>query len=204
MSELDRDIMRVLPDAATQDNYLTTPEIHRRATQDALKPVTVKTVNRHLVKLEAGGLVEVRERGAALEWRRKAGASGMAARAAGMMTFDEALALQTLRRFSSRQIPELVADALSSMFEVAKTRLERSNNDVERRYARWASKVAVESGGSRSNIRPSSESCSAWYRVRFSRNASWRLSTVRATMLQTGSRRSFCRLASWKWAALFI
>lgn len=147
MSELDRDIMRVLPDAAAQDNYLTTPEIHRRATRDALKPVTVKTVNRHLMKLEAGGLVEVRERGAALEWRRKAGASGMAARAAGMMTFDEALALETLRRFSSRQIPELVADALSSMFEVAKTRLERTNTTVERRYVRWAGKVSVESGG---------------------------------------------------------
>ncbi|HKR46614.1 MAG TPA: WYL domain-containing transcriptional regulator [Paraburkholderia sp.] len=147
MSELDRDIMRALPDAATQDNYLTTPEIHRRVTQDALEPVTVKTVNRHLAKLEASGLVEMREHGVALAWRRKAGASGMAARAAGMMTFDEALALQTLRRFSSRQIPELVADALSSMFEVAKARLERANSPVEQRYSRWASKVAVESGG---------------------------------------------------------
>jgi predicted DNA-binding transcriptional regulator YafY len=147
MSELDRDIMRVLPDAGTQDTYLTTPEIHRRITQDALDPVTVRTVNRHLMKLEASGVVEVRGRGVALEWRRKAGASGMATRAAGMMTFDEALALQTLRRFSSRQIPELVADTLSSMFDVAKARLERTNNPVERRYARWASKVAVESGG---------------------------------------------------------
>ena len=149
MQELDRDIMRVLPDAATQDHYLTTPEIHKRIMEDALvsETVTVRTINRHLTKLEASGLVEMRPIGVALEWRRKAGASGMAARAGAMMTFDEALALQTLRRFSSRQIPGLVADALSSMFDVAQARLQRTNNLTEQRYARWASKVAVESGG---------------------------------------------------------
>jgi predicted DNA-binding transcriptional regulator YafY len=107
----------------------------------------VRTVNRRLAKLELGGLVEMQTRGTSLVWRRKAGASGMAARAGSMMTFDEALALQTLRRFSSRQIPELVADSLGSMFEVAEARLQRTNNETERRYSRWASKVAVESGG---------------------------------------------------------
>lgn len=147
MSELDREIMRVLPDGATQGNYLSTPEIHQRVVQDALEPVTVRTINRHLTRLATIGLVEMQERGNALEWRRKAGASGMAARAGAMMTFDEALALQTLRRFSSRQIPGLVADALSSMFEVAETRLQRPNSPSEQHYSRWTSKVAVESGG---------------------------------------------------------
>ncbi|MFP3624484.1 WYL domain-containing protein, partial [Burkholderia sp. SIMBA_051] len=50
-------------------------------------------------------------------------------------------------RFSSRQIPELVAESLSSMFDVAEARLQRTSNETERRYSRWASKVAVESGG---------------------------------------------------------
>ncbi|WP_186057114.1 WYL domain-containing protein [Burkholderia gladioli] len=146
MSDLDRDIMRVLPDAATQGEYLSTPEIHRRLAQDALEVPSIRTINRRLSKLEQNGLVEVLPRGTALVWRKRAGASGMAARAGAMMTFDEALALQTLRQFSSRQIPELVADALSPMFSVAEARLQRANDERERRYSRWINKVAVESG----------------------------------------------------------
>lgn len=146
MSDLDRDIMRVLPDAATQNDFLSTPEIHRRLGQDALEVPSIRTINRRLSKLELGGLVEVLPQGTALVWRKRAGASGMAARAGSVMTFDEALALQTLRRFSSRQIPELVADALSPLFSVAESRLQRTNSERERRYSRWATKVAVESG----------------------------------------------------------
>ncbi|MEK6417885.1 MAG: WYL domain-containing protein, partial [Burkholderia gladioli] len=138
--------MRVLPDAATQGEYLSTPEIHRRLAQDALEVPSIRTINRRLSKLEQNGLVEVLPRGTALVWRKRAGASGMAARAGAMMTFDEALALQTLRQFSSRQIPELVADALSPMFSVAEGRLQRANDERERRYSRWINKVAVESG----------------------------------------------------------
>ncbi|HDR9032397.1 TPA: WYL domain-containing protein, partial [Burkholderia vietnamiensis] len=147
MSDLDREIMRALPDAATHDDYISTPDIHRWLSRTALDTPTVRTINRRLAKLERDGLVEVLERGTALVWRKKAGASGMAAKAGSMMTFDEALALQTLRRFSSRQIPELVAESLSSMFDVAEARLQRTSNETERRYSRWASKVAVESGG---------------------------------------------------------
>jgi len=147
MSDLDREIMRALPDAATHDDYISTPDIHRWLSRTALDTPTVRTINRRLAKLESDGLVEVLERGTALVWRKKAGASGMAAKAGSMMTFDEALALQTLRRFSSRQIPELVAESLSSMFDVAEARLKRTSNETERRYSRWASKVAVESGG---------------------------------------------------------
>jgi predicted DNA-binding transcriptional regulator YafY len=147
MSDIDREIMRVLPDAATQSPYLSTPDIHRRLMSAVQNMPSSKTIHRHLSKLEEEGLVEMDQRGTASVWRKKAGASGMAAKAGAMMSFDEALALQTLRRFSSRQIPGLVADSLSAMFEIADTRLQRTNNETERKYTRWASKVAVESGG---------------------------------------------------------
>ncbi|HWT37197.1 MAG TPA: WYL domain-containing protein, partial [Paraburkholderia sp.] len=147
MSDIDREIMRVLPDAATQGTYLSTPDIHRRLTGTVQKMPSSKTIHRHLSKLEEEGLVEMDQRGTASVWRRKAGASGMAAKAGAMMNFDEALALQTLKRFSSRQIPELVADSLSPLFQIADTRLQKTNNETERKYSRWASKVAVESGG---------------------------------------------------------
>ncbi len=147
MSDIDREIMRVLPDAATQSNYLSTPEIHRRLTNTVPDMPSSKTIYRHLAKLEEEGLVEMDQRGTASIWRKKAGASGMAAKGGGLMNFDEALALQTLRRFSSRQIPELVAESLSAMFEIADTRLRRTNSETERKYSRWTSKVAVESGG---------------------------------------------------------
>ncbi|MFM0375793.1 WYL domain-containing protein [Paraburkholderia strydomiana] len=147
MSDIDREIMRVLPDAATQSPYLSTPDIHRRLMSTVQNMPSSKTIHRHLSKLEEEGLVEMDQRGTASVWRKKAGASGMAAKAGAMMSFDEALALQTLRRFSSRQIPGLVADSLSAMFGIADTRLQRTNSETERKYSRWASKVAVESGG---------------------------------------------------------
>jgi predicted DNA-binding transcriptional regulator YafY len=147
MSEIDREIMRVLPDAATQDAYLSTPEIYRRLTNNVQDMPSAKTIHRHLARLEEEGLVELDERGNANVWRRKAGASGMAAKAGSMMNFDEALALQTLKRFSSRQIPDLVAESLTAMFQIADARLQRTNTETERKYSRWASKVAVESGG---------------------------------------------------------
>lgn len=118
-----------------------------RSTSTVPNTPSSKTIYRHLQKLEEEGLVEMSQRGPASVWRKKAGASGMAAKAGAMMSFDEALALQTLRRFSSRQIPELVAESLSAMFEIAETRLQKTNSETERKYSRWASKVAVESGG---------------------------------------------------------
>ncbi|MBN3754881.1 WYL domain-containing protein [Paraburkholderia sp. Tr-20389] len=147
MSDIDREIMRVLPDAATQSAYLSTPDIHRRLTGTVQNMPSSKTIHRHLARLEEEGLVEMEQRGTASVWRKKAGASGMAAKAGAMMNFDEALALQTLKRFSSRQIPDLVAESLLPLFQIADTRLQKTNNETERKYSRWASKVAVESGG---------------------------------------------------------
>jgi predicted DNA-binding transcriptional regulator YafY len=147
MSDIDRDIMRVLPDAANQGTYISTPDIHRRLMNTVQNVPSSKTIHRHLSKLEEDGLVEMNHRGTASVWRKKAGASGMAAKAGAMMNFDEALALQTLRRFSARQIPELVAESLTPLFDIAETRLQKTNSEMERKYSRWASKVAVESGG---------------------------------------------------------
>lgn len=90
--------------------------------------------------------MESEKRGTALVWRRRAGAGGMVSKSAGLMTHEQALALQTLKRFSSRQIPSLVSESLSSLFETAENRLRLSHSDSERRYRKWVDKVEVESG----------------------------------------------------------
>ncbi|WP_460900536.1 helix-turn-helix transcriptional regulator [Paraburkholderia jirisanensis] len=147
MSMLDNSIISVLPDGAANHDYISTPEVHRRVCLIEPEAPVVKTVQRRLERMHDDGLVEQQRRGVSLVWRKRAGASGMAAKAGSMMTRDEALALQTLKRFSSRQIPVLVAESLSAMFEVAKDRLERTHSDDERRYLKWVDKVAVEGGG---------------------------------------------------------
>ena len=63
MSDIDREIMRVLPDAATQSPYLSTPDIHRRLMSTVQNMPSSKTIHRHLSKLEEEGLVEVDQRG---------------------------------------------------------------------------------------------------------------------------------------------
>lgn len=62
------------------------------------------------------------------------------------MTFDEAVALHVLRRFASRQIPTLVSDALTGLFEVAKGRLATGESNEGRRHARWDRKIEVVDG----------------------------------------------------------
>ncbi|MBN3757442.1 WYL domain-containing protein [Paraburkholderia sp. Tr-20389] len=89
MSDIDREIMRVLPDAATQSDYLSTPDIYRRLAGTVQNMPWPKTVHRHLARLEEEGLVETGQRGTASVWRRKAGASGLAAKAGAMINFDD-------------------------------------------------------------------------------------------------------------------
>ena len=138
--------MQVLPDAAKGEGPISTPEVHRKLGRRQIESPVIKTVQRRLVKLLDEGLVEAEKRGTAWHWRKRAGASGLAAKAAGAMTYDEALALQTLRRFSSRQIPTLVAETLAPIFDVAEKRIEAAQDERERRYRRWVDKVEVESG----------------------------------------------------------
>ncbi|TDV16308.1 helix-turn-helix transcriptional regulator [Paraburkholderia caballeronis] len=138
--------MQALPDAARGEDPIKTTDVHRRLSGFLVDLPVVKTVQRRLERLEGDGLVESKKKGSALYWRKLPGASGLAARAAGVMSHDEALALQTLRRFSSRQIPSLVAETLSPLFDVAGKRLAAVNTEGERRYRKWIDKVEVESG----------------------------------------------------------
>ena len=147
MFDIDREIMRVLPDAATQSDYLSTTDIYERLSRSVQNMPSSKTIHRRLTRLQERDLVESEQRGTSTMWRKKAGAAGIVLKGSGTMNFDEALALQTLKRFSSRQIPEMVVESLSSLFDMADTQLRRSNNQTERKYSRWTGKVAVESGG---------------------------------------------------------
>ncbi|AYQ38047.1 WYL domain-containing protein [Burkholderia lata] len=141
---LDREIMQVLPEAGKEEVSLPTPEVHRRLCLMLPEPPVVKTVQRRLDELLKIGLVVTQRRGRANCWSKVAGASGLAAKAAGVMTHDEALALQTLRRFSSWRIPALVAETLTPLFDVASKRLASVNSDHERRYRKWIDKIEVE------------------------------------------------------------
>ncbi len=146
MPPLVANIFHVLKDAEQGGHFMSTPKIHRELCRSYPEPPVVKTVLRTLQKMLDQQLVESEKRGTALVWRRRAGASGLAARSAGLMTHEQALALQTLKRFSSRQIPSLVSESLSSLFDTAEKRLGVSQSDSERRYRKWVDKVEVESG----------------------------------------------------------
>ncbi|WP_321839392.1 helix-turn-helix transcriptional regulator [Paraburkholderia bannensis] len=144
---LDHEILRILPDESKGGEFVSTPDLHRQLVAFMIDPPVVKTVQRRLEKMFEDQLVEFEKRGTSLVWRKRAGVSGLASGGKGAMTHDEALALHTLRRFSSRQIPSLVAETLSNLFEVATRRLESVNSEHERQYRKWADKVEVESGG---------------------------------------------------------
>lgn len=138
--------MQILPDAGRGEEPISTPEVHSRLSVMRLDPVAVKTVQRRLENMLDDELVVMEQRGRAKYWRKVAGASGLAAKAAGMMTHDEALALQTLRRFSAWRIPALVAETLSPLFDVAGKRLNAGNSQHEQRYRKWIEKIEVETG----------------------------------------------------------
>lgn len=147
MPPLIANIFHVLKDAEQGGIFLSTPEVHAKLWASFPERPVVKTVQRALQKLADEQLVECDKRGTALVWRKRPGAHGMAARSSGLMTYEQALALQTLKRFSSRQIPALVAESLSTLFDTAERRLDASQNATERRYRKWVDKVEVESGG---------------------------------------------------------
>lgn len=147
MPPLVANVFHVLKDAEQDGLFLSTPEVNKALLNTFRIEVSVKTVQRALVKLRNEQLVDCEKRGTALFWRKRPGANGMASRSSGLMTYEQALALQTLKRFSSRQIPSLVAESLASLFDTAEKRLDASQNDSERRYRKWVDKVEVESGG---------------------------------------------------------
>ncbi|WP_239482758.1 WYL domain-containing protein [Paraburkholderia sp. C35] len=138
--------MQVLPDAGRGEEPISTPAVHGKLSATLLDPPVVKTVQRRLEEMLKGSLVMMEQRGRAKYWCKVPGASGLAAKAAGTMTYDEALALQTLRRFSTWRIPTLVAETLAPLFDVAGKRLAKVNNEQERRYRKWIDKIEVETG----------------------------------------------------------
>lgn len=147
MAKLDSEILAVLPTRRSQQKWLTTPGIGQALRSLGIEVTHVKTVQRRLEVLLEQGVVDNRRAGNALEWQRKEGASGIAAKAGAMMTFDEALALQVLRQFAARQIPTLVSSALEGLFDVARERLTRGAIPEGRRHANWQLKIAVIDGG---------------------------------------------------------
>ncbi|MGF6937112.1 putative DNA-binding transcriptional regulator YafY [Paraburkholderia sp. UCT70] len=147
MAKLDSEILAVLPTRRSQQPWLTTPEVAGALRRAGIDVAHVKTVQRRLEALLDEGVVQNRRVGKALEWQRKEGASGIAAKAGAMMTFDEALALQVLRQFAARQIPALVSSALDGLFDAASERLARGAVHEGRRHASWHRKVAVVDGG---------------------------------------------------------
>lgn len=147
MDVLDSKIISVLPKAESDADFLSTPAVHKKLEVIETDLPVIKTVQRRLEKLHFDGFVEMKKHGATLYWRKGAGAGGMAGKSGAIMTRDEALALHILRSFTSRQIPTLVAEALSDLFNVAGKRLEAAVTEDERRYRRWADKVAVEHSG---------------------------------------------------------
>lgn len=145
MSKLDPYILALLPGPSSSEPWLSTPKAAERLRASGLTVNHVKTVQRRLEKLEEQGAVISQQDGTALTWQRKEGATGLAQQAKGLMTFDEALALQMLGRFASRQLPDLVGTSLSGLFDVAKQRLSRTDLADGRKHTAWTKKVAVAS-----------------------------------------------------------
>jgi predicted DNA-binding transcriptional regulator YafY len=146
MAKHDSDILSVLPTPHSPQKWMTTPNVTDRLRVMGIPVTHVKTIQRRLEILCDQGVVIKRKAGTALEWQRREGASGIAARSGGLMTFDEAVALQVLRRFASHQIPTRVGDALAGLFDVAKDRLVMGENTDGRRHARWDRKIEVVDG----------------------------------------------------------
>ncbi|SDC86467.1 helix-turn-helix transcriptional regulator [Paraburkholderia lycopersici] len=146
MAKNDSDILAVLPTARSLQKWATTPDIATRLRSRGITVNHVKTVQRRLELMLDQGLVTKRRLSTAIEWQRNEGVSGIAASSGSLMTFDEALALQVLRRFASRQIPTLVSTALDGLFTVSKERLTKGERNEGRRHARWDRKIAVVDG----------------------------------------------------------
>ncbi|QEI07902.1 hypothetical protein FXN63_20205 [Pigmentiphaga aceris] len=146
MSARDEHILSVLPTHNDAAKWMTTPKVAERLRNAGIPITHVKTVQRWLEKLETQGVVSRQPAGNALAWQRKEGAGGIAARAGGLMTFNEALALQVLKRFSDRHVPAMVSTSLDSMFKVAELRLRAGTQDGAQ-HAAWHHKVAVVDSG---------------------------------------------------------
>lgn len=158
MAKNDSDILAVLPTARSLQKWATTPEIAAKLRSRGVTVNHVKTVQRRLELMFDQELVRKRKISTAIEWQRNEGVNGIAAGAGTLMTYDQALALQVLRRFASRQIPALVGSALDDLFTVSKDRLTQGERSEGRRHARWDRKIAVVDGAFERIRQPVNES----------------------------------------------
>jgi predicted DNA-binding transcriptional regulator YafY len=148
MATLDQDIMTILP-MDGHGKAISTREVHNALMRTGIEVPSIKTIQRRLFKLEESGHVDGMLQGRSLFWHRRKGVHGLGHGRNSMMSFDDALALKILGRFSTKQLPTFVAQSLQPMFEAATHRLSSPKNDLERSYAKWIGKVAVEDGSFR-------------------------------------------------------
>jgi predicted DNA-binding transcriptional regulator YafY len=147
MSHYDSEILSFLPANGSGVEGLTTAQVLERAIRAGLPFTYRRAIYRALLALYDQGLVLYDDKpGRVRYWTKKPGASGMAANARGIMRADEALALQLLRRFACNQMPALLADELSALFDVAGDVLAHLPASAPRHYVKWLGKVAVEPG----------------------------------------------------------
>ena len=148
MAILDQDIMTILPTEG-YGNAISTREVHNALMRLGIDTPSLKTIHRRLLSLEMSGQIERMSQGRSDFWLRRKGVHGFGHGKTSMMSFDDALALQILGRFSRQRLPSFVAQSLQPMLEAATHRLSSPKNDIERCYAKWIYKVAVEDGGFR-------------------------------------------------------
>jgi predicted DNA-binding transcriptional regulator YafY len=147
MSHYDSEILALVPTNGPGVEGLTTAQVLQRANARGLPFTYRRAISRALLALYDQDLVLYEDKpGNIRYWTKVPGASGMAAKAGAIMRPDEALALQLLKRFAHNQIPALLADELSPLFDVAGKVLARLPASAPRHYAKWLGKVAVEPG----------------------------------------------------------
>ena len=144
MKTLDQIILNLLPTPNSSGAWMPTPEIVRQLEEWGEQNIYAKKVLRSLKNLEDEMLVLSRNKdGRELEWQRKADATGISR---GAMSMEEALALQILKSYSTRQLPELAYNSLKGLFDMAATRLKNRSDPRAGRYDNWMRRIAVVGG----------------------------------------------------------
>ncbi|GAB3625853.1 transcriptional regulator [Pandoraea terrae] len=147
MSNYDSEILSLLPVEGPDVEGRTIAQLLERAAAKGLPFTYRRAMHRALLALHDQGLVSFEVGpGRTFYWKKKPGASGLAANARAIMRPDEALALQLLERFAYNQMPALLAGDLKALFDVAGEVLARIPASAPRHYSKWLWKVAVEPG----------------------------------------------------------
>lgn len=138
----ENDLLSRLPsgNGSPSTNWMPTPLLIERLHAVGFDIRYNKQITRKLQALETEGLILSRKNGRVLEWQRKEGVSGFTK---GFMPLEEAMALQLLRRFSSRRLPRQAEGSLQALFAAAEDRLRQTGSMAESHYASWHRKIDV-------------------------------------------------------------